>query len=415
MKSMTWFCAVVLLACARRGHGATVHVWNRSPHNGPGSSWETAFREIQDGVDAADPGDTVLVTNGVFRPRTTVTVQKAVTVRSVNGPSATTVDGAGKIRGLYIGAGAVVEGFTIRNAKGELGGGVHFWFGGTVSNCVITGNTGGRGGGAYCNYGGMLENCIISGNSTDYGGGGVYLYQGGTVRHCTIVNNSTTGPAGGGGVLSDEGTLLNSIVYFNTNGNVHSTDTVEYCCTTPAVSGEGNITNDPQFMGLGAGDLRLRIDSPCIDTANTLPGHVTAFGGTTRPLDGDFDSVALSDMGAHEYDPAATDCDGDGRSDADEVALGHLPLYDESHIIAHGESNVTANPTAYDLFTSNSILDLNMGAMMVRTSNGWLRLRLQLERTEDLTGGAWSNAGDAVEWEEPAGDGNAFYRVRGME
>jgi len=58
-------------------------------------------------------------------------------------------------------------------------------------------------------------------------------------------------------------------------------------------------------------------------------------------------------------------------------------------------------------------MDLSMGAMMVRTSNGWLRLRLRLERTDDLSGAVWSNAGDAVEWLEPAGEKKVSYRVRG--
>ncbi len=71
------------------------------------------------------------------------------------------------------------------------------------------------------------------------------------------------------------------------------------------------------------------------------------------------------------------------------------------------------NPSAYDLYTSNQIMGVGIGAMTLRTSNGWLRLRLQLEQTEDLTSGVWSNAGDAVEWLEPAGDGKAFYRVMG--
>ena len=53
--------------------------------------------------------------------------------------------------------------------------------------------------------------------------------------------------------------------------------------------------------------------------------------------------------------------------------------------------------------------------MILAVSNGNMNLNLQLERTADLNGGVWSNAGSAVEWTEPALDGKAFYRVRGGE
>jgi len=145
-------------------------------------------------------------------------------------------------------------------------------------------------------------------------------------------------------------------------------------------------------------------------------GHSLALCMRGDPTDPDTDDDGLLDgeeVNTHGTDPLNADTDGDGLDDADELTWGGNPVVDSSAMINVGESNVTSNPAAYNLYTSNSILDLSMGAMMVRTSNGWLRLRLQLERTDDLTSGVWSNAGDAVEWLEPAGDGKAFYRVRG--
>lgn len=44
---------------------ATIHVWSGSPADGPGTTWGNAFHAVQSGVDAAGPGDTVLVTNEV--------------------------------------------------------------------------------------------------------------------------------------------------------------------------------------------------------------------------------------------------------------------------------------------------------------------------------------------------------------
>ena len=74
------------------------------------------------------------------------------------------------------------------------------------------------------------------------------------------------------------------------------------------------------------------------------------------------------------------------------------------------------DPAAYDLYTSNSIMDLSMGYLMLQTtSNDHMRLWLQLRQCSNLVEGVWSNAGDAVEWLRLAPDGKVFYRVRGGE
>ncbi len=93
---------------------------------------------------------------------------------------------------------------------------------------------------------------------------------------------------------------------------------------------------------------------------------------------------------------------------------GATNLIDSSNAVAHGQSTVTTNPAAFGLYSSNSIMDLSMGYLMLQTtSNGQMRLWLQLEETTNLTGGVWSNAGDAVEWLRSVPTNKAFYRVRG--
>ena len=66
----------------------------------PYTNWTTAATVIQNAIDAASPGDTVLVTNGVYAVggrlgrgtgllTNRVVLDKAVTLQSVNGPQVT--------------------------------------------------------------------------------------------------------------------------------------------------------------------------------------------------------------------------------------------------------------------------------------------------------------------------------------
>jgi parallel beta-helix repeat protein len=195
----------------------------------PYTNWVTAATNIQEAADAAAAGDEVVVTNGVYgtgggricggEPNR-VAVDKPVTVRSVNGPEATIIDGLG-MRCVYLTNGAVFEGFTLTNGYAFQGGGGGVYCQSTnafLTNCVIVDNSAGfRGGGAY---GGTLSHCTLSGNHVDNGfavfppnsfGGGAYLC---TLYDCTLTGNGAGGFGGGASGC----TLYNSTVSRNGAG-----------------------------------------------------------------------------------------------------------------------------------------------------------------------------------------------------
>lgn len=249
----------------------------------PYTNWTSAAVTIQDAIDAADPGDLVFVTNGVYQTggRTfnglltnRVVVSKPLIVRSVNGPGVTRIRGYQAprvilaheaIRCVALADGAVLSGFTLSDgatlsmwgsppAQETSGGGVRCESSSSiVSNCVFTANWAGSGGGGS---GGTYFNCVFSGNSvTGWAGGGGASEA--TLNNCTLTGNSA--PFGGG---AEACTLNNCIVYFNqaeTDPN-HSWSTLNFCCTTPLpADGAGNLGVEPQL----ASASHLSSGSPC--------------------------------------------------------------------------------------------------------------------------------------------------------
>jgi len=308
------------------------YVWTNSPAPAaPYLSWTNAAHTIQDAIDASVHTDLILVTNGVYQAggrvvhgamTNRVVIDKAVTVRSVNGPAVTTIQGSSPagdaaVRCVYVGTNATLSGFTLTNgttrALGDLitennGGGAWCETSAVISNCIIVGNIAPNVGGGV--YGGTLSRCIVSGNQA-YGGGGAgfgtlnnsLIYGnsafgnfggaawGCTLNNCTISGNSAAQEAGGA-IFS---TLSNSIAYFNTapvNPN-HSGSVVTYTCTTPNPGGTGNITNEPLFVSTN--DFHLRPDSPAINAGNNAGVIGTNdLDGSPRIIDG------TVDMGAYE-------------------------------------------------------------------------------------------------------------------
>ena len=236
----------------------------------PYADWSTAATNIQDAVDAATNGDLILVTNGIYQAggRLTsdgtinrVAVTNAMTLRSINGPALTSIDGGHAMRCVYATSGAVVAGFTLTNGNAGNGGGA---FSGTVSNCVLTGNSAVYGGGAYSS---TLDNCVLASNSASGWGGGVYSA---TLLGCTLSNNSA--PFGGGSYSSalTNCTLSGNFAVAIGGGAMHG---ALYNCTLSSniCGGNSSCAGGNCYSGGGAFQATL--------TDCTLSGNSATNGG----------------------------------------------------------------------------------------------------------------------------------------
>ncbi len=224
--------SVVRLACVRVAP-STNYVWKSGSHTAPFDTWAKAARDIQSAVDVAWSSDstpaTVLVTNGVYTNTSQIAITRPLIVRSVNGPTVTTVN-LGNVDGRrafqVANSNAWLEGFTATGGKignNSDGGAGILLDRGTVTNCIATGCSSIRCGAGIWVKSGLLVKCRIFGNTTlaqNSEAPGLYL-TGGTARDCDSVSNNVPGNnVIGGGVYMTGGTLERCRVSWNTAGNV---------------------------------------------------------------------------------------------------------------------------------------------------------------------------------------------------
>ncbi|MBU0580372.1 MAG: right-handed parallel beta-helix repeat-containing protein, partial [Candidatus Margulisbacteria bacterium] len=216
-----------------------------------------------------------------------------------------------------------IQNLTIANGYEDWGGGVYIAYGSSatlnlISTIVKNNKASDQGGGIYardsalyakgsvfqnnnCTYGSaifmwwgnvnLVNNIFIdnTGSNTilDFANSGTYeLY-------CNTFSNNS------GIAISHDGssaTLIgkNNIVWSNSGGISGSWD-MTYSDIQGSYSGTGNINIDPKFVNGPTADLRLRMDSPCIDSGSNISTISEDISGNYRPV------YSSCDIGAYEY------------------------------------------------------------------------------------------------------------------
>jgi predicted outer membrane repeat protein len=299
------------------------------------------YPSIQAAVDAADPGDEIVVADGVWTGPGNRDIQLRgldIVVRSANGPAQCTLDIQGTTaepyRGFLIQGGETratqIDGFTLRGGAtlpGAIadefnGGGIRILSSSpTIRNCVFENNQSGCWGGAlYSGHGGapLVTACTFRDNrSTDGGaifswneaapevtsclfidntaasvGGAITAFDWITIRNVTIVGGDASYASA---VYAFEGEMSNSIVWGNAAFPIEGAVPVRYSIVEGGHQGVGNLDVFPRFAADG---YHLLPGSPAIgagDPASVPPADELDIDGEPRRF------MARVDMGADEF------------------------------------------------------------------------------------------------------------------
>jgi len=179
-----------------------------------------------------------------------------------------------------------------------------------LTSVLFSNNSAGSGAGMFISDGNPeLNNVIFYANSASWSGGGL-LNSNGSPRliNTTFFENSAA--TYGGGMDSstyNPPSLISNIFWRNSalygpqiSGSYDSLN-VTYSDVQGGWPGTGNIDADPLFMDAANGDLHLQAGSPAIDSGTNDGCPASDFDGAIRPRDGNYDGMAICDMGAYEF------------------------------------------------------------------------------------------------------------------
>ncbi len=285
------------------------------PNERDPASYETVLSGDLDGDDGegfvnTDDNSYRVVISGVV---STSTVLDGVTIR---GGNANGKDPELRGGGLYNAGGSpTIRNCTFRNNRAVLGGALNNDQGApTIEHCVFVGNVAGFSGGAIrgWNTHASITNCLFVRNSAESGGAMWHAASTVSLGNCTFVANT-----------ADQGNALafasccptdpsvfaaSNCIFFDGGNEVFNEDNsnviITYSRIDGAVSGTGNIEDDPLFVPGPTGCYYLShttagqpVTSPCVSTGTGTAASLDLDILTTRSDEaGDIGTV---DMGYH--------------------------------------------------------------------------------------------------------------------
>jgi len=184
------------------------------------------FLTIQEGLNAASDGDTVLIAPGVYTGpgnRNLTFGGVSTVVRGTASRDETVIDCEGAGRGFYIGGGAapVIENLMVTNGDTIKGGGMYLeGTSPTLRNVRFVINAASdEGGGLYCRNGSpTLEDVLFDDNTAARGGGMLCVNSAASLTDVVFFRNAAPGSGGGIACVFSSPTLTGCVFRRNSAG-----------------------------------------------------------------------------------------------------------------------------------------------------------------------------------------------------
>jgi hypothetical protein len=255
---------------------ATHYVSQSSPSpTPPYSTLATAAHTIQEAVDVAGDGDTVLVEPGDYALANQVVVTNAIRLQGASGASQTFLSSQDNVWCLRMSNSlAVADGLTFRPIGRYDEGFGAFVVGGMIQNCNFTNFRVGFPGGAIAMIGGVVSNSIVT--YRRYPTEGVAVYgDGALVTDCLVSGIQSF--AGGTGVSLTNSRLQNSVISGVSQGGNFSGGPAVLAQSSSVVG--CTISNNFNLGSGGGAYLQDSFMDRCIVTGNTGTGECLGSGG----------------------------------------------------------------------------------------------------------------------------------------
>jgi len=279
--------AVALAAMLTAVSAASAGTWHvRAGASGNGSA-ESPFGTIQEAVNAASAGHTVVIAPGLYAEHVAIGWLKNGLIIRGAGPGRTIIDGGGigpcvVFDGVHSGS---ISGLTIRNGLGVSGGGIALYASApAITNILFAGNRASNGAAIHCDLSSpIISNCTFAANAATGAGGAIAAVESSPVVVSSILFGNSA-PIGAEASAANSSTI--AFHYSTITGGIGRTFASS---TSRVVWGYSNLTVDPLFADPVGGDYHLKsrkgrwnpaanygqgawviddLHSPCIDTAD---------------------------------------------------------------------------------------------------------------------------------------------------